>query len=232
MDANEVARRVARVRERIEAAQQRAGRTGEVTLVAVTKQHPASAVEAAIAAGLGDIGENRVQELEQKVAEVGRDAARWHLIGRLQRNKVRAALPLFDLLHSLDSLRLAEAVSRIAVEEGREVRALVQINASEEASKAGFGVDEAIEAIGRMAELPALKLEGLMTMAAFDADEAELRRTFRAVRELSEAAARQVPAFTPKHLSMGMSGDFEIAVEEGSTLVRLGTVLFGERDEP
>jgi pyridoxal phosphate enzyme (YggS family) len=232
MDANEVARRVARVRERIEAAQQRAGRTGEVTLVAVTKQHPASTVEAAIAAGLGDIGENRVQELEQKVAEVGRDAARWHLIGRLQRNKVRAALPLFDLLHSLDSLRLAEAVSRIAVEEGREVRALVQINASEEASKAGFGVDEAIEAIGRMAELPALKLEGLMTMAAFDADEAELRRTFRAVRELSEAAARQVPAFTPKHLSMGMSGDFEIAVEEGSTLVRLGTVLFGERDEP
>jgi pyridoxal phosphate enzyme (YggS family) len=232
MDANEVARRVARVRERIEAAQQRAGRTGEVTLVAVTKQHPASTVEAAIAAGLGDIGENRVQELEQKVAEVGRDAARWHLIGRLQRNKVRAALPLFDLLHSLDSLRLAEAVSRIAVEEGREVRALVQINASEEASKAGFGVGEAIEAIGRMAELPALELEGLMTMAAFDADEAELRRTFRAVRELSEAAARQVPAFTPKHLSMGMSGDFEIAVEEGSTLVRLGTVLFGERDEP
>jgi pyridoxal phosphate enzyme (YggS family) len=232
MDANEVARRVARVRERIEAAQQGAGRTGEVTLVAVTKQHPASTVEAAIAAGLGDIGENRVQELEQKVAEVGRDAARWHLIGRLQRNKVRAALPLFDLLHSLDSLRLAEAVSRIAVEAGREVRALVQINASEEASKAGFGVGEAIEAIGRMAELPALELEGLMTMAAFDADEAEQRRTFRAVRELSEAAARQVPAFTPKHLSMGMSGDFEIAVEEGSTLVRLGTVLFGERDEP
>ncbi|CAN5864606.1 YggS family pyridoxal phosphate-dependent enzyme [soil metagenome] len=218
------------VRERIETARERAGRTQRVTLVAVTKTHPAEVVRAARAAGIEDVGENRVQELERKVEEVGREGLRWHLIGHLQRNKVRAALPLFDLLHSLDSLRLAEKLSEEAVAAGREVRALVQVNTSGEESKYGFSADASLDALGEICELPGLRIEGLMTMAPFTEEEAILRATFAAARRLQEEAGRQISGFQPLELSMGMSNDFEIAVEEGSTLVRLGTVLFGERD--
>lgn len=218
------------VRERIETARERAGRTQRVTLVAVTKTHPAEVVRAAREAGIEDVGENRVQELERKVEEVGREGLRWHLIGHLQRNKVRAALPLFDLLHSLDSLRLAEKLSEEAVAAGREVRALVQVNTSGEESKYGFSADASLDALGEICELPGLRIEGLMTMAPFTEEEAILRATFAAARRLQEEAGRQISGFQPLELSMGMSNDFEIAVEEGSTLVRLGTVLFGERD--
>ncbi len=218
------------VRERIETARERAGRTQRVTLVAVTKTHPAEVVRSAREAGIEDVGENRVQELERKVEEVGREGLRWHLIGHLQRNKVRAALPLFDLLHSLDSLRLAEKLSEEAVAAGREVRALVQVNTSSEESKYGFSADAALDALGEICELPGLRIEGLMTMAPFTEEEAILRATFAAARRLQEEAGRQISGFQPLELSMGMSNDFEIAVEEGSTLVRLGTVLFGERD--
>ncbi|CAN5517543.1 YggS family pyridoxal phosphate-dependent enzyme [soil metagenome] len=218
------------VRERIETARERAGRTQRVTLVAVTKTHPAEVVRAARAAGIEDVGENRVQELERKVEEVGREGLRWHLIGHLQRNKVRAALPLFDLLHSLDSLRLAEKLSEEAVAAGREVRALVQVNTSGEESKYGFSADASLDALGEICELPGLRIEGLMTMAPFTEEEAILRATFAAARRLQEEAGRQISGFQPLELSMGMSNDFAIAVEEGSTLVRLGTVLFGERD--
>jgi len=230
METSELSARVDAVRERIERALVRAGRTEPVTLVAVTKTYPADVVRAARAAGLGDVGENRVAELEEKVAEVGREAVRWHLIGHLQRNKVRKALPLFDLLHSVDTLRLAEVVSAEAVRAEREVPVLVQVNAAGEETKGGFSPEEGVDAVGRICGLPGLRVEGLMTMAPFTDDEAVLRRTFRATRRVWEEAARQVPAFRATHLSMGMSNDFEIAVEEGSTLVRLGTVLFGERD--
>jgi hypothetical protein len=223
--------RVAEVRERIAAAQARSGREGRpVTLVAVTKTHPPSAARAALAAGITDLAENRVQELEEKVAALEDGGATWHLIGHLQRNKVRRALPLFDLLHSLDSVRLAEAVSAAAVAGERIVRALVQVNVSGEGAKGGFSAEEAVEAVARMAELPGLELQGMMTMAPFVEDEAVLHRTFAAARRLMEEVAREVPAFQPRHLSMGMSSDYEIAVEEGSTLVRLGTVLFGARE--
>jgi pyridoxal phosphate enzyme (YggS family) len=164
------------------------------------------------------------------VGVVGRGAGRWHLIGTLQRNKVKKALPLFDLLHSLDSLRLAEKLSEEAAAAGVEVHALLQVNTSGEGSKSGFSAAEAIEALGRIGELPGVKVDGMMTMAPFTEDEAVLRRTFAAARRLWEEAGRQVPSFRPLHLSMGMSNDYEIAVEEGSTLVRLGTVLFGERE--
>jgi pyridoxal phosphate enzyme (YggS family) len=187
-------------------------------------------VRAVREAGVADVGENRVAELEEKVGEVGRSAARWHLIGHLQRNKVRRALPLFDLLHSLDSMRLAEVLSAEAVRAGTEARALAQVNVSGEETKGGFEGDEAIDALGRICALPGIRVEGLMTMAPFTDDAATLRRTFRAARRLWEEAGRQVAGFRPLHLSMGMSNDFEIAVEEGSTLVRVGTVLFGERD--
>jgi PLP dependent protein len=222
--------RLAAAEERIESARARIGRSDPVTLVAVTKTLSAAVIRVAREAGIGDIGENRVPELEEKVREVGREAVRWHLIGHLQRNKARRAIPNFDLLHSLDSLRLAHQLAQDAQFLGTEVEALVQVNTSGEESKFGFAPDEAVQAIGEMAELPGLKLVGVMTMAPFVADEAVLRRTFAGARRLWEDADRQVAGFEPRHLSMGMSNDFEVAVEEGSTLVRLGTVLFGERD--
>lgn len=229
MNPDVLAGRVAEVRERIERAKERAGRGGDVTLVAVTKTHPAEMVRAAITAGVTDVGENRVQELEQKAGEVGRGAVRWHLIGHLQRNKVAKALPLFDLVHSLDSLRLAQALSDAAMKAGATVRALVEVNAVGEESKDGLPAADAIDAIGRMAELPGLELRGMMTMAPFTDDEAVIRRAFRTTRELCERAAREVAGFDGRELSMGMSNDFEIAVEEGATLVRVGSSIFGER---
>jgi pyridoxal phosphate enzyme (YggS family) len=229
MEPDVLAGRVAQVRERIERARQRAGRSGEVTLVAVTKTHPAGVVRAAIRAGVADVGENRVQELEQKVPEVGREAVRWHLIGHLQRNKVAKALPLFDLLHSLDSLRLAQALSDAAVKAGVTVRALVEVNSAGEETKGGVPAAEAVDVVGRMAGLPGLELLGMMTMAPFTGDAEVVRRAFRATRELCGETARQVAGFRGEHLSMGMSNDFEIAVEEGATLVRVGSSIFGER---
>jgi len=219
------------VRERLARALERAGRRDEVTIVAVTKGHGAEALEALLAAGLGRFGENRVQELETKVAAVGRDRAEWHLIGHLQRNKVRRALPLFDLIHSIDSLRLAQELSKEAERAGRTVTGLVQVNTSGEATKGGLPAEEAVEGVGRIAELPGLRIQGLMTMAPFTDDERVIRRTFAGARRLFEACAKHVPAFEPRHLSMGMSNDFEVAVEEGSTMVRLGTVLLGERSQ-
>lgn len=229
MDSAQLAARVAEVRERIERARERAGRSDPVTLVAVTKTHPADAVRAVKAAGVADVGENRVQELEEKVAEVGRGAVGWHLIGHLQRNKAGKALPLFDLIHSLDSPRLAEALSAEAVKRGVEVRALVQVNASGEGTKGGFEPEALVEGVGRIVELPGMRVEGLMTMAPFTDDDQVVRAAFRRTRELLDEVARQVPGVAGRQLSMGMSNDFEIAVEEGSTLVRVGSVLFGER---
>jgi pyridoxal phosphate enzyme (YggS family) len=229
METDVLAERLARVRERIERARERAGRTDAVTLVAVTKTHPAEMVQAALRAGVTDVGENRVQELAAKVEAVGRHAARWHLIGHLQRNKVGRALPLFDLLHSLDSVRLAEALSAEAVKTGTTVRALVEVNSVGEESKEGFPADQAVDAVGRIAALPGLELLGMMTMAPLTGDDAVVRRAFHTTRELCREAALQHAAFRAEHLSMGMSNDFEIAVEEGATLVRVGSSLFGER---
>ncbi len=217
-----------RVQERIAAAQARSGRTAPVTIVAVTKTHPPEAVRAALAVGLRAIGENRVQELAQKVEEVGRRAAEWHLIGHLQRNKVRKALPLFDLIESVDSYRLAQELSAEAERTGVEVESLVEINVSGEASKSGFAPEEALDALAAVAQLPRLHVRGLMTIGPLTEDRAAVRAAFVRMRRLFESA-REVPGVDARWLSMGMSGDFDVAVEEGSNLVRLGTVLFGER---
>jgi PLP dependent protein len=227
MDATRVADNVRRVRDRIDAALARAGRSGAVTIVAVTKTHGPEAVRAAVAAGLADCGENRVQELEAKHRAAG-VAVAWHLIGHLQRNKVKQVLPLIDLMQAVDSLRLAEALSAEAASTGRRLPVLVQVNASGESTKGGFAVATALADVTRIATLPGLRVDGLMTMAPYTDDEPLLRHTFTAVRELGEACAG-VPGYGGRHLSMGMSNDFEIAVEEGSTMVRLGTILFGER---
>ncbi|MEJ2217258.1 MAG: YggS family pyridoxal phosphate-dependent enzyme [Gemmatimonadota bacterium] len=217
-----------RVRERIARALERAGRPDEVELVAVTKGHPLDAVRAAVAAGLGVLGENRVQELDEKVAAVGRTYAEWHLIGHLQRNKVRRSLALFDRIHSIDSLRLARTLSAEAGRTEREVRGYVQVNVSGEETKGGFEGAEVVDALGVIVELPWLHVDGLMTMAPLTDDAGTLHKTFGAARRLLEEAKRQFPV-VGGGLSMGMSNDFEIALEEGATILRLGTVLFGER---
>lgn len=225
-----IAKNLPGVRDRIETARNRAGRTDRVRLVAVSKGHPPEAAAAAVRAGLDALGENRVQELAGKVEAVGRDLAEWHMIGHLQRNKVRGAVGLFDLIQSVDSLRLARTLSKEAVRADVVIRGLMQVNVSGEAAKGGFGPEEAVEALGTMADLPGLEIHGLMTMAPHTDVEEVLRRTFQGTRTLLEELVRQVPTgLEGRELSMGMSNDFEIAVEEGATMVRLGTVLFGER---
>ncbi len=226
-------RKLPRVRERIVAAAVRGDRDpGAVRVVAVTKGHPPAAIDAALAAGLRDIGENRVEELQRKVPLFEAGTVTWHAIGHVQRRKAAGAARLAALIHSVDSVRLAAKLSRLGAAEGRRVPVLVQVNASGEATKGGFpaarGLDEALDGIGTVAALPGLHVGGLMTMAPFVADEAALRATFTRTREVLEAAA-EIDGFAGRELSMGMSNDFEVAVEEGSTMVRLGTALFGER---
>lgn len=219
-----------RAEERIQRALERSGRDADIRLVAVTKGHPPAAVEAALEAGLEEIGENRVGELEYKVTEVGRTRARWHMIGHLQRNKARKVLPLFDLIQSVDSLRIARRLSKEAERADDDVAGLVQVNTSGEDTKGGFSPAETIDAVGEIVELPRIRIRGLMMMAPFTSDEAVLRPAFAEARRLFEACGREVPGFEPRHLSMGMSNDFDVAIEEGATMVRLGTVLFGERE--
>lgn len=225
-----IGERLAAVRERIAAAAGRAGREpGSVRIVAVTKGHPLEAVEAVLAAGVPDIGENRVEELERKLAAM-RDlgGARWHMIGHVQSRKASRAARLAELVHSVDSLRLAAKLSRTGEALGRRVPVLVQINASGEAAKSGFPRAEVQKGIEEVASLPGLRALGLMTMAPLTSDERVLRATFRRTREVLEAAS-EAGCLEGRELSMGMSNDFEVAVEEGSTMVRLGTTLVGKR---
>ncbi len=222
----DLAGRVSEIRERISAATARGGHGQQVTIVAVTKTHEADAVQAAFDAGITDVGENRVQEALRKMPDVT-VPVRWHLIGHLQRNKVKA-LDRFALLHSLDSARLADAVAGVGSATGTPVPVLVQVNVSGEASKGGFSMPELDREAGRLASLEGLAVRGVMTIAPESASERELREVFAGARDArSRLAAAGHPAL---ELSMGMSGDFEIAVEEGATLVRLGTILFGARD--
>ena len=217
------------VRERIERACSASGRDpGSVRLIAVTKAHPVEAVDAALAAGLRDLGENRVQELEEKVAARGREAATWHMIGHVQTRKARRAAELADLVHSIDSVKLAERFSRVASENGTVVAGLAQVNTSGEASKSGFARETAVEQIHGVAELPGLRIEGLMTMAPFVDDEAVLAAAFSGLREVLEQL-RCVTGAVGAELSMGMTNDMEVAIREGSTMVRIGTALFGQR---
>lgn len=217
--------RVAEARERIDAAVARGGHGQHVTIIAVTKTHGPEAVQAAWEAGLRDVGENRVQEALGKMPGVT-VPVRWHLIGHLQRNKVKA-LDHFALLHSVDSARLADAVNAHGIARGCAVDALVQVNVSGEGSKGGFALEELPAEAERLRGQRGIRVMGVMTMAPFDADERTLRRVFagaRAARDLFASAGH------PAHeLSMGMSGDYEVAVEEGATMVRLGTILFGAR---
>ena len=218
--------RVAAVRARIAAAVARGGHRQEVTLVAVTKTYGPDAVHAAWAAGVNDVGENRVQEALGKIEAVD-VPVRWHLIGHLQRNKAKA-LDHFALFHALDSARLADAVCAVGVARERAVDALVQVNASGEQSKGGFSPDELRAEAERLTTLVGVRVRGVMTMAPLGADERVLWATFAGARDARDVLREA--GHPADELSMGMSNDYEVAVEEGATLVRLGTVLFGARD--
>ena len=222
----DLAGRVSEIRERISAATARGGHGQQVTIVAVTKTHEADAVQAAYDAGVVDVGENRVQEVLRKMPGVAAPV-RWHLIGHLQRNKVKS-LANFALLQSLDSARLADAVSAFGSGKGSPIPVLVQINVAGEASKGGYAPADIEREAARLRTLEGLAVRGVMIIAPEGASESELRAVFSGARSARETlVAAGHPA---RELSMGMSGDFEIAVEEGATMVRLGTILFGARD--
>lgn len=214
------------------AAANRTGRDpSSVTLIGVTKTRTPAEVQEAIAAGVVHLGENKVQELSTKVEALGREGLTWHLIGSLQTNKVKAALPLVDLIHSLDRDSLLEALAKEAERRGSPVRALVQVNVSGELSKHGIAPAELVPFLRKASEGGWVEIEGLMTMAPADADAETARPHFRRLRELAQSVADLgLPHVRMTHLSMGMSGDFEVAIEEGATFVRVGTALFGERD--
>jgi PLP dependent protein len=217
--------RLAAVRENIERARARGGHQQTVTIVAVTKTYGPEAPLAALDAGLQDVGENRVQEALTKMPLVTRPV-RWHMIGHLQRNKVKQ-LDGFHLVHSMDSARLADALAAHGAARGRPMDVLLQVNVSGEGTKGGYvPADVAAEAV-RLRSLPGIVLHGVMTMAPLEADMAALRRVFAGARRCREQL--QAAGHPATELSMGMSGDYEVAVEEGATLVRLGTVLFGAR---
>lgn len=231
-----VATRLAGIEERIEAACRRSGRhRSDVTLVAVTKTFPASVVAEGIRAGLQTLGENRVQEAAGKIAELEdlrrRYGVHWHLIGHLQSNKVRRAVELFDAIHSIDSLRLAERVEAVCAEKERSMPIFIEVNLGGEASKAGVSPAELLPLCGAVARLPHLELRGLMTVPPFLDDPEEVRPYFQELRHLlAQIRERGEVGETCRHLSMGMSHDFETAIEEGATFVRIGTALFGTRE--
>jgi PLP dependent protein len=225
--------RLARIREEVAEAAQRSGRSASsVRLVAVTKGHPFSVVEAALEVGLLELGENRVEALLERAPQVAPElGVHWHMIGRLQRRQAGElhALSPHLTVHSVDSVRLGERLHRTAPEGAPPLPILLQCNTSGEEAKTGFSPHEVEDGLGALLEFPSLRVEGLMTMAPFTDDERVLRATFAGLRELSEQLRRAFPGFRGTELSMGMSNDYSIAVEEGSTLLRLGTVLFGER---
>ena len=217
------------VRARIEAACKRAGRDpSEVEIIAVTKTHGAEVVREAWDAGLSVVGENKVQEAAwKKPASV--TGPMWHLIGHLQSNKVRKALELFDFFHSVDTAQLADRMNAIAEDMGASPHILLEVNVSGEKSKSGMKPEDVEPTIRHILEsCPRLTVEGLMTMAPFSENPEDARPYFRRLRELRDELEAALSVGLPR-LSMGMSGDYEVAVEEGATWVRLGTVLFGER---
>ena len=220
--------RLAAVKDQIAAAAARAGRNAsDVTLVAVSKTHPPESVSAVLAAGQCVFGESRVQEARVKIPLVpGR--ARWHFIGHLQRNKIRHALPLFELFHGVDSIEIARDIERIASEDGALPRVLIEVNVAGEASKFGFSPERIRSQIEELLGLKRLTIEGLMCIPSPQPRAEMARRFFVMLRELRDKLESEFRISLPQ-LSMGMSGDFAVAIEEGATLVRVGTAIFGER---
>ena len=223
-----IADNLERVRKQIADAAAKSGRSADdVELVAITKTHPAEKVREAIEAGQTLFGESRVQEARAKIPEMP-SAIRWHFVGHLQKNKIRHALPLFEMFHSIDSLALAQDMNRIAEEEGMHPRVLLEVNVAGEGSKFGFAPDKLREQMEELLVLPRLSILGLMTIPPLAEEADASRKHFVALRELRDRLQTQFRVDLAQ-LSMGMTNDFPIAVEEGATLVRVGTAIFGER---
>jgi PLP dependent protein len=223
-----IAENLQRVREQIMQAAAKAGRAvNEIELVAITKTHPAEKVRGAVEAGHTVFGESRVQEARAKIPELPSNL-RWHFVGHLQKNKIRHALPLFELFHGVDSLALAQEMNRIAADDGERPRLLLEVNVAGEGSKFGFKAETLRAEIGSLLALPRLSIEGLMCIPPLAEEAGASRKFFVQLRELRDSLEKEFDVNFP-HLSMGMTQDFSIAVEEGATLVRVGTAIFGER---
>jgi len=220
-----------RVREKIAKAASKVGRNPQdVQLVAVSKTIDIKRIKQAIDAGATILGENYIQEAKRKIEEIGQDV-RWDFIGHLQSNKVKYALDLFEMIHSVDRLSLAQEINKAAEKKKEEVRILVQVNIYGEEAKSGIDPGGVISLVREIASLPNLSLEGLMTMPPYFDDPEEARPYFTSLRELRDTILMEnIEGISLKELSMGMSGDFEVAIEEGSTLVRVGSAIFGERN--
>jgi pyridoxal phosphate enzyme (YggS family) len=218
------------VMDRIAAAAKRAGRApSSVRLVTVTKTVDHERIRQAVSAGAAILGENRVQEAKGKIESLG-NIAHWHLIGHLQTNKAKYAVRLFDLIHSVDTLELAKELDKQAAKTGKVQDILIEVNIAGEASKAGMAVKSVPALVRETARLKHLRVRGLMTMPPYSENAEDSRPYFRVLRELTEALAQEnIPGVSLQELSMGMSGDFEVAIEEGATLVRVGTAIFGAR---
>lgn len=213
------------VEDRIDQAARRSGRSRQdVTLITVTKTRSVEQINEAIVGGATDIGENYVQEAQEKYAEIG-DSAAWHMIGHLQRNKARHAAGVFSMIHSVDSLELAEQIGRRSTAIGKRMNVLIEVKISPEATKFGVDPESTLDLASKVAQVSGLKLCGFMGMAPFEQDPEDTRPFFRAMRELWD----KLPDEQRVYLSMGMTSDFEVAIEEGSNMVRIGTAIFGPR---
>ena len=242
-----LAEKLKEVRDRIAEAAVKARREpSDVTLIAVTKTAAPEQIREVLQLGVSDLGESRVQILAQRAGQLNEflsrraahgdggqpEKVRWHMIGHLQRNKVKQVLPLVSVIHSVDSLRLAEELDAQAVKSGRRVPLLLQVNASEEPQKSGVAVGAAVHLAEQIDSMPNLQLLGLMTLAAQDESESKVRQTFSRTREIFEELKwHKIGGTSLRHLSMGMSHDFELAIAEGATMVRIGTELFGGKEE-
>ncbi len=225
---DDIAKNIERVLSEISGAASKVGRAAaDIKLIAVSKTHEAEKVRAAFDAGQNVFGESRVQEARAKIPLLP-SAVRWHFIGRLQKNKIRHALPLFELFHSVDTLELAREMNRIAAEEGLHPRVLLEVNVAGEGSKIGFSPEAVRKDFETILGLPRLTIEGLMTIPPFTAKAEESRKHFVALREIREELQKESGA-NLRELSMGMSDDFSVAIEEGATMVRVGTAIFGKR---
>ena len=217
------------VQQRMADAMRRAGRVDSALLVAVTKNHPVSAVEEVARLGVTHVGENRVQEAKEKQLTYNGPQLVWHLIGHLQVNKVRQAVPMFDLIHSVDSRKLLEEIEKVAVKHDKVQDVLLQVNVAREESKSGLSVEEFPEVRDFASTLPNVRVRGLMCMAPFYDNPEDARPIFKVANALYENMKRFYPNGQIKYLSMGMTHDFEVALEEGANIVRVGTAIFGER---
>ena len=227
---SQISNNLERVREQIFKAASRVGRSPQdIQLVTVSKTVDLERIRQVIEAGATILGENYVQEARKKIEELGQDV-RWDFIGHLQSNKVKYAVDLFEMIHSVDRLSLAQEINKVAEKKGRKVKVLVQVNISGEEAKSGIDSEGVIPLIRKITSLSNLSLEGLMTMPPYFDDPEKARPYFIALRELRDKILEEhIEDLRLKELSMGMSGDFEVAIEEGSTLVRVGTAIFGKR---